>query len=435
MKKSILIVIAFVCLASSMWAQKPCKEVIGYWADWVNNSVNYSKYTIINYAFVQPQADGSIGAPDAAKLKNLVSSAHQSGTKVMLSIGGWTWSYNFPTIAANASSRQKFSSACAGFISSYNLDGVDIDWEYPCADNGGTPADKVNFTLLMQSIRNAIGGKLLSACFSPAQFKMDYIEWDKVSNILDMLNMMTYDMTGSWDKIAYHNSPLYPSDGGDPTLNINAVVNYLIVKYNVPRNKINIGAPFYGQGMIGVSELFGTMGGGDGTPTYAAILGIKSNYTEYWDAKAQVPYLLNANTKKYISFDNPRSMEAKGQWVVNNQTRGVIVWETSGDGAGTPLANALAKGLCNPITTSIEEQEANKPIIYPNPTRNFLNVIMKDGGNKNQLLVTNTIGQEVFSKQFNEGTFSFDMEGFDNGLYFIRITNENGSYTQKILKQ
>jgi GH18 family chitinase len=436
MKKSILIVIASLCLTTSMWAQKPCREVIGYWADWVNNSINYSKYTIINYAFVQPQADGSIGAPDATKLKNLVSAAHQNGTKVMLSIGGWTWSYNFPTIAANASSRQKFGSACAGLISSYNLDGVDIDWEYPCADNGGTPADKVNFTLLMQSIRSAIGGKLLSACFSPAQFKMDFIEWEKVSTILDMLNMMTYDMTGSWDKIAYHNSPLFASDGGDPTLNIDAVVSYLIVKYNVPRNKINIGAPFYGQGMIGVSELFGTMGGGDGTPTYAAILGIKGNYTEYWDAKAQVPYLLNVNTKKYISFDNPRSMEAKGQWVVNNKTRGVIVWETSGDGAGTPLANALAKGLCNPISpTSVEEEEANQPLIYPNPTSNFLNVIMKDGGNKNQVQVTNTIGQEVFSKQFNEGAFSVDMEGFNNGLYFVRITNENGSYTQRILKQ
>lgn len=434
MKKSILIVIASVCLTTSMWAQKPCKEVIGYWADWVNNSVNYSKYTILNYAFVQPQADGSIGAPDATKLKNLVSAAHQNGTKVMLSIGGWTWSNNFPAIAASTSARQKFANACAGFISSYNLDGVDIDWEYPCADNGGTPADKVNFTLLMQSIRSAIGGKLLSACFSPAQFKMDYIEWDKVSNILDMLNMMTYDMTGSWDKIAYHNSPLFPSDGGDATLNINAVVNYLIVKYNVPRNKINIGAPFYGQGMIGVSQLFGPMGGGDGTPTYAAIQGIKGNYTEYWDAKAQVPYLLNTTTKKYISFDNPRSIELKGQWVVDNKTRGVIVWETSGDGAGTPLANALAKGLCNPVSINALELDANLPLLYPNPTRNLLNVIIKDGGTKNLVLITNTIGQEVFSKQFNEGTFSFDLEGFDNGLYFIRITNENGATTQKILK-
>lgn len=433
MKKSIQIVIAFLCLTVSSWAQKPCKEVIGYWADWVNNSVNYSKYTILNYAFVQPQADGSIGQPDPTKLKNLVSAAHQNGTKVMLSIGGWTWSYNFPAIAANAASRQKFANACAGFISSYNLDGVDIDWEYPCADNGGTPADKVNFTLLMQAIRSAIGGKLLSACFSPAQFKMDYIEWDKISNILDMLNMMTYDMTGSWDKIAYHNSPLYPSDGGDPTLSINSVVNYLIVKYNVPRNKINIGAPFYGQGMIGVSQLFGTMGGGDGTPTYAAIQGIKGNYTEYWDAKAMVPYLLNTSTKKYISFDNPRSIELKGQWVVNNQTRGVIVWETSGDGAGTPLANALAKGLCNPVS-SVTEQEAKQPLIYPNPTQNLLYVIMKDGGVENQVSVTNTIGQEVLSKQFNEGTFSLDLEGFSKGLYFVRITNENGNYTQKILK-
>lgn len=431
MKKVIQTIAVILLISTTGFAQKPCKEVIGYWADWVNNAVDYSKYTIINYAFVQPQSDGSIGSPDATKLKNLVSGGHGAGCKVMLSIGGWTWSTSFSSIAGSPTARQKFASQCASLISQYNLDGVDIDWEYPNADNGGQPQDTINYPLLMKAIKSAIGGKLLSACFSPAQFKMNFIKWSEVANTLDMINMMTYDMTGSWDKIAFFNSALYPSDGGDPTLNINSVVSYLIVKYNVPRNKINIGAPFYGQQLNG-STLFGPISSGAGPVSYAAIKGM-SGYQDYWDAKAQVPYMINKGANQFISYDNPRSMEAKGQWVVDNRTRGVIVWETSMD-AGGALASALAKGLCNPVS-STGEQESLQPLIFPNPTHDVLNIVVKDGGINNLVSVVNLMGQEVYKEQFNQGAFEVSLSGFENGLYLVRIINENGTHTERVLKQ
>lgn len=434
MKKITQSIIVLMFSGTSLFAQKPCKEVIAYYCDWISNTVDYSKYTIINYAFVQPSADGSIADGNSSMITSLVSSAHANGVKVMLSVGGWTWSDAFPTIAANASSRSKFANACMSYINKYKLDGIDIDWEYPgYVDHSGTPADKANFTLLMQAIRTAIGSKLLSACFGCATDRMGNIEWDKVPAIVDMINMMTYDFSGSWDKIAYHNSPLYKSDGGDPTLNIDTVFKTLVLKYNVPPGKINIGAAFYGHGMTGVKSLFGPITGGDGDPTYAAILAKKSSYTEYWDDKAKVPYLLNS-AGQFITYDNEQSIMLKGQFVVSNKARGVIIWEISGDGGGRPLATALVKGLCS-NTTDINENAKQDAVFYPSPAKGSVSVVITNGNGKNEVSVFNGLGQPILSDRFDQNDFSLNLQDLKCGIYFVQIMNNNGVITKKIIKE
>jgi len=139
--------------------------------------IDYTKYTIINYAFFQPQPDGRVTGWDAWADENLllgeinwstvppsyypntslVDMAHNNGVEVLVSIGGWTLSDNFTAIAADPANRALFAQSCVDLIAFYNLDGVDIDWEYPGYEpHGGSTADKVNFTLLMQKIRDAI---------------------------------------------------------------------------------------------------------------------------------------------------------------------------------------------------------------------------------------------------------------------------------------
>jgi chitinase len=342
---------------TSAWAQKPCRQVIGYYCDWLTNTVDFSQYTILNYAFVEPNADGSIKAPVAATsvLTNMVSQAHANGVKALVSVGGWSWSTNFPAIAKTDASRKKFASECQRYIATYDLDGVDIDWEYPgYAEHRGTAADKVNNTLLFQEIRKAIGSKLLTACYGCAPDRMLCIEWSKLVSVIDMFNLMTYDFFGTWDATTNHNSPLYAPAQGPASLNLSAAFKTIVNTYGVPSTKVNIGVAFYGHSFRGATALFGShsgadTSGNDGSLLYSSIIAQKGSFTEKWDDQAKVPYLLGNN--KFVSYDNEESIKLKGQFAAANNACGAIVWEISGDriGGTNPLAAALNAGLCSGV--------------------------------------------------------------------------------------
>jgi len=76
-----------------------------YWAGAVN-TVQYNRLSHINYAFAQPNSDGSIQpVPNASKLQSLVATAHQWGVKVLISFGGGTDDSAFEALAGNATGR------------------------------------------------------------------------------------------------------------------------------------------------------------------------------------------------------------------------------------------------------------------------------------------------------------------------------------------
>ena len=383
---------------------QPCREVIGYYPNWQwydrsklvkPSSIDYSKYTIINYAFFKPELSGAISSTDTWADDNLlngqpnwaqggyypntsiVSRAHNAGVKILPSIGGWTLSDNFPVIAADPVKRTNFANACVQLINQYQFDGIDLDWEYPgYVVHGGSPADKNNFTLLLQSVRSALtnlgnqNGKtyLLTSCFGASQAHMNNIDWPAVVPLLDCINLMSYDFFGAWDNTTNHNSPLYAPAQGDPTFNINSAVNSLVTTYNVPAQKICAGLAFYGRSFKTPSapQLHGPASGSgdtatfsedDGTPLYYNVLKKLNLFDQYRDNLAVSPYLLGKNgLKTFLSYDDSLSIFAKAAYVRNKNLRGCIIWEITGDYiettpgsgviAGTPLATAVNKAFC-----------------------------------------------------------------------------------------
>ena len=241
--KFVFLLIAFCSFAAS--TAQPCKEVVGYYPNWqwydrsqlVNpQTIDYSKYTIINYAFFEPHADGSITNFDAWADENLllgqpdwnnggylpntsiVDLAHNNGVKVLPSIGGWTLSDHFPGIAADPVKRANFASECVRLIQQYNFDGVDLDWEYPgYAPHNGGPADKANFTLFLQEIRDSLDALelvtgneyIITAAMGAAPSHQVHIEWNNVQNLLDMINLMSYDYYGTWSPQSNHLSLIH----------------------------------------------------------------------------------------------------------------------------------------------------------------------------------------------------------------------------------
>ncbi len=471
-----------------------CKEVIGYYPNWQwydrakliqPTSIAYSKYSIINYCFFKPEVSGLISNTDAWADENLlqgqinwstsptsyypntsiVDLAHNAGTKVMVSIGGWTLSDNFPSIAASASKRALFASECNRLLKFYKFDGIDIDWEYPgYAAHSGTVADKQNFTLLLQQIKDSItvlgiqNSKTykLSACFSADPVRAAAIEWNNVTPILDMVNLMSYDFFGAWDCLANHNSPLYAPTSGDPTFNIHSAFSMLTNTYSVPSTKINIGTGFYGRSQTGATGLHqATNCGVDnitfsldaGSPTYYNIANQLSLFDYYWDNTAKVPYLIGkpsgAAAGTFVSYDNKKSIAMKADYIKTHNARGTIIWEITGDYietavgsgiiAGTPLLDTMNYVFCNTVATSINDKSINDFQVSPNPINELLTIYIN-----NELISEVTIfdskGGIILNTNLHFGNNEINTNAFAQGIYFIKVQNSEFSSVKKIIK-
>lgn len=98
-----------------------------------------------------------------------VSANTFSSLETWISVGGWSFNDDtnspntrtaFSDMASTAANRQTFIRSLMNFMSNYGFDGVDIDWEYPGADDrGGKPADTQNFVALLKEMRAAFAGK------------------------------------------------------------------------------------------------------------------------------------------------------------------------------------------------------------------------------------------------------------------------------------
>jgi len=381
MKKILLLQILLLTVLVTQ--AQPCKEVVGYYPDWQYydrstllkpQKLDYSKYTIINYAFFNPQANGTVVTGDQWATDNILLGpdvwtpfhyydstkslpylCNANNVKCVLSIGGWTWSTNFPTIAGSLATRTAFAHHCTDLVRQYKLDGIDIDWEYP------TLSDKPNYTLMMQQLRdslNALGvvkGRtyLLTGAYPAGPANAANYDWTNLIPIIDMFNLMAYDFFGQWDANANHNAPLYAPTQGDPTFNCNSAEILLTQTYGVPANKINMGIAFYGRAFANCTGLFQTHSGADGTtfpeeagsPLYYNILKNMSLFNYNWDAQAQVPYLTGSSvTQTFVSFDDKKSIGLKASYIVSKNLMGAIIWEITGDYMETSQGSGIISG-------------------------------------------------------------------------------------------
>lgn len=120
--------------------------------------IPYDKLTHINYSFLTPEADGTFNPiTNGWKLKRIVETAHQHGVGVCISVGGWGWDAQFEELAADPATRSAFVRNLKAFVDEYQLDGVDIDWEYP--DPGQSSQ---NFLSLVKELRTAMPDRLLT---------------------------------------------------------------------------------------------------------------------------------------------------------------------------------------------------------------------------------------------------------------------------------
>ncbi|HEY4102576.1 MAG TPA: glycosyl hydrolase family 18 protein [Polyangiaceae bacterium] len=171
----------------------PAFKTVGYWPSWAGapTSVPFDKLNYVDYAFATENPDGSVTLPDPPALMSaLIGRAHQAGVRVLLSIGGWNNGNDsgFNAISSSADARTKFATTLGGYVAQYQLDGVDIDWEYPEADVAQ------GYLAMMQELSATLrpNGKLLTIAGAAFAGGCAGITTDAIQYI-DMVNIMAYD--------------------------------------------------------------------------------------------------------------------------------------------------------------------------------------------------------------------------------------------------
>lgn len=321
--------------------------------------VDAARLTHLNVAFGYVKDDRIT----VAHLKNLGSIAqlkeYNPGLQVILSVGGWG-AGGFSEAASTAEGRRKFAESAVEILRSYPFDGIDLDWEYPCYSEAGiqsSPADKQNFTLLLQETREAIDRQgqadgrhyLLTIAAGADQYYIDGTEMDKVQSYLDFIQLMTYDMRGGFQTLTGHHTNLYASTGDLFRISVDASVR-LFTNAGVPREKIVIGAAFYSRmwkdvPAVNNGYLQMTPGSGGYGPDYSRLAEEyinRNGFTRYWDDEAKAPYLFDGST--FITYDDEESLACKCSYIQEQNLRGIMFWEYSCDKTGT-LLSAMYNGF------------------------------------------------------------------------------------------
>ncbi|GAA5927503.1 hypothetical protein JCM3775_006001 [Rhodotorula graminis] len=246
---------------STGWPTSGGQIAGGYYPDWVQDvmppeKLNYKMFDLINYAFALPTSDYLVTLPDysGSILKRVVKMAHGNNTRVNIAVGGWTDSVYFSGAVATSSRRAKFVQSIVDIVNKYDLDGVDIDWEYPGTNgadgNQVSSSDTANMLKFLQALRAALPQKLLSTCTTQSAYVgadgSPLTDVSAFAKVLDHILVMNYDVWGA-SSTPGPNAPLRDDCPGSlqPGANMQSAIDTW-TKAGMPASKILMGIPAYG---------------------------------------------------------------------------------------------------------------------------------------------------------------------------------------------
>jgi chitinase len=308
--------------------------------------------------------------------------------KVLISLGGWSWSTHFSDAALTPESRQAFVASCIDLYLKGNLvnldggsggpgsaagvfDGIDLDWEWPgsAGEPGNTvrPEDKQNFTALVAEFRRQLdaygrgtGKRYELTAFLPANPRaMDAgFEAPQIFRHLDFATVQGYDFHGTWEPRANQQSALRVPAGSpdDPDFSVEVAIDGWIAR-GAPKRKLVLGIPYYGQGWTGVTGgrngLFGTATGpapgthAPGNEDWKVLrTKVDEGYTVHRDLRAGHAWLYDGST--FWTYDDPAVLLQKALYIRVKGLGGSMVWSLDGDDDNATLTRTLAIGLWTP---------------------------------------------------------------------------------------
>lgn len=350
-------------------------RVIGYYEAWSTSGrrcygmlpeeIPFGYYTHINFAFatIDPGTFELIPGDDRTDdyMRRIQSLKFiQPDVKVWIAVGGWTFNDPGPTattfsdIAASTEAQDAFISSLIRMMNTYGFDGLDLDWEYPGAeDRNGREEDFENFVSFMDRMRKKLNDKGLSKkglslTLPSSYWYLRHFDIKKLERSVDWFNIMSYDIHGSWD---IDNDFTGPWVNSHTNLTEIQLALDLLWRNDIDPDKVVLGMSFYSRSFAladpGCSEPgcvvvsggnAGDCSGTTGVLLHAEIQDlIKENHLSpklYHDAA----YKAVTWGDQWVSFDDLATWRLKSSVFRSQCISGIMVWAASQDDkAGTNI--------------------------------------------------------------------------------------------------
>ncbi|EGX87992.1 chitinase [Cordyceps militaris CM01] len=371
------------------------KNVIGYYPSWKKHhadAMDLRLYTHINFAFAIPARDGGLFFEGDWFLLQVVSSLHSKGVKAMLSVGGWTGSKHFSPILKDAAASASLIRNIVRYMQRYDLDGVDLDWEYPgrlgnSCNAFDAEADARNYLAFLRALRQQMevafgpGRKLLTLALRVEPFDgpdgRPLADVAAFAAVADFGSLMQFDVNGGWNRTTGPLAPLRCERGKGLQVSFVSAIDAW-VRAGWPANKLNAGYAFYGRSTTALADMMldptnqyqpqaktVPLGDSEDAPWHDACAGTTANsgiwqwkhmmkqgvlssptkakepWVRQWDNTSQTPWVFNPETRVFISYDDPQSLQVKVDYAASRGLAGAMVWSLNMDAPSNTLLNVL----------------------------------------------------------------------------------------------
>ena len=361
------------------------KRTIGYYESWANSDsrkcqkvapedLNLDGFTHMNFAFSFFDPSSFEITPmdsNGASLYNRFTAlkSKKPSLQTWISVGGWSFTDPGPTqtafseMTSTSGNRQKFISGLIKFMDTYGFDGVDLDWEYPGADDrGGKSQDTANYVSLAGELRVAFGTKYgISMTLPTSYWYLQHFDLMGIQKSVDWFNLMAYDLHGVWDAQSKFVGPYIA-----PHTNITEIDLGLdlLWRSGVDPAKVVMGQGWYGRSFTlkdpscskpnGVCEFTGGAKAGP-CSNAAGILDLEeiddiitqNNLKPVHDETAAVKWI-TWDSDQWVSYDDDDTFKQKKDFANSRCLGGLMVWamdqvdQTKSNGLGPASAASVS---------------------------------------------------------------------------------------------
>ncbi|ULU04261.1 hypothetical protein L3Y34_017210 [Caenorhabditis briggsae] len=320
------------------------KRLVGYYTDYTRAIIRNEqilKLTHVIYLLLDVYPNGVVKVLDEQKDTSFLKKVEfakrlNPKLKVMVGVGGYQFARRFSSVAGDETKRQTFQISVTAFLIYHKLDGVDIFWAWPKAE------DRENCLKLIKGLRQNLPAQFLISMILPrlAQQLDGYI-LNSLVDYVDFFSVLSYDYFGPLPGNDANLGPISPLYGGQRG-NVDGTMKRLSCEIRKP-SQLNMGITLYGTYWSNVESGLGQktddiwrLAEVENGPGYS--IGWREMEQRNWNLSSanwheasKSSYIWNPKNKKLLGFENEKSLQEKVVYAKNKNIGGIVVWTMDQD--------------------------------------------------------------------------------------------------------